>query len=438
MPLTPTESYTAALARQTFLGLWSYPNPHRARGKEFADLLVIFGDDVIVFSDKATAFQSCDLLVAWSRWYRETVTASVKQLTGAVRHLTALGGTIYVDPSASSALPFSLPPVEQRRLHLVGVVHPDRRPGVSPASFEGLKFDSRVAGGELPFRVGPIVTNGLFVHIVQGTSLAILLEELDTVSDFVTYLRHRETAIKKTPADLTFDEPDFLALALESYGANVWAPIELPSPQGEGTIIVQSGLWNAYKGSTARVHRKHSNELSYNIDRLIEHFHEEYVSGRYLQVEQPTYESHESALRLMASESRFGRRIIAAALNESMIDSQNDRNTFWASTVESRDVPGTRYVWLIYPPFKSVPLEAAEFHILEHLKQYAYVTRAMFVADTIIGIALPQPHLSIPSVFLIVFDGTRWDEAAQAEADELQKATGIFNDLRPFHHLHIP
>ena len=53
--VTPSERYLVELARRTFLSLWSFPNVYRAEGlngarkKELADLLVVCGEDVIVF-----------------------------------------------------------------------------------------------------------------------------------------------------------------------------------------------------------------------------------------------------------------------------------------------------------------------------------------------------------------------------------------------------
>ena len=55
---TPTERYLKKLCDHTFLSLWSYPGVYRDQyageggdGKEVCDLLVVFENDVIVFSD---------------------------------------------------------------------------------------------------------------------------------------------------------------------------------------------------------------------------------------------------------------------------------------------------------------------------------------------------------------------------------------------------
>ncbi len=63
---TASERALAGLARNAFLSLWSYPNVFtdegRAKGKgdgkALCDLLVVFGNDVLLFSDKDCAYQS--------------------------------------------------------------------------------------------------------------------------------------------------------------------------------------------------------------------------------------------------------------------------------------------------------------------------------------------------------------------------------------------
>lgn len=54
-----TEKRLIELANSAFIGLWSYPNVYsdeglskNKSGKEVCDLLVVFEDNVILFSDK--------------------------------------------------------------------------------------------------------------------------------------------------------------------------------------------------------------------------------------------------------------------------------------------------------------------------------------------------------------------------------------------------
>src|SRR5687768_4682562 len=88
-----TEGYLADLARKSFLKLWSYPAIYRDQGnakggdgKEIVDLMVVFGNDVVLFSDKSCEYPSLsDAELAWKRWYRRAIEDSADQLYGASR-----------------------------------------------------------------------------------------------------------------------------------------------------------------------------------------------------------------------------------------------------------------------------------------------------------------------------------------------------------------
>ena len=103
---TPAERALTALARHTFLSLWSYPNVVRDEhvasghviGKEIVDLLVVFENNIVLFSDKDCAFPSSgNLDTDWSRWYRKAIAKSAKQLWGADRHIRQNPGRVFID-----------------------------------------------------------------------------------------------------------------------------------------------------------------------------------------------------------------------------------------------------------------------------------------------------------------------------------------------------
>jgi len=69
--ITSSERYLKRLADDTFLSLWSYPgicrdqgHSQRGHGKEVCDLLVVFGNTVIIFSDKDCTFPESKRLSA--------------------------------------------------------------------------------------------------------------------------------------------------------------------------------------------------------------------------------------------------------------------------------------------------------------------------------------------------------------------------------------
>jgi len=115
---TRTERFLARLARSSFLSLWSYPNPYRdqgrfkgrGHGKELCDLLVVCGDDVVIFSDKECAFPETGRLhLDWTRWYRAAIHNSARQIYGAENKIRAMPERIFLDPHCTIPVSARLP-----------------------------------------------------------------------------------------------------------------------------------------------------------------------------------------------------------------------------------------------------------------------------------------------------------------------------------------
>ena len=85
--VTPAERYLQRLCQHSFLSLWSYSSLYKNQkanatgdGKELCDLLVLFGDDVLIFSDKDCAFKDTgNLGLDWTRWFRKAIADSAQQ-----------------------------------------------------------------------------------------------------------------------------------------------------------------------------------------------------------------------------------------------------------------------------------------------------------------------------------------------------------------------
>src|SRR4051812_17516881 len=101
-----SERLLMRLCRKSFLSLWAHANLHtdqdmregKGSAKEFADVMVVFGDDIIIFSDKHITYQSeTDTAVAWKRWYKRAVTSSAKQLYGAKSWLERFSHRVFLD-----------------------------------------------------------------------------------------------------------------------------------------------------------------------------------------------------------------------------------------------------------------------------------------------------------------------------------------------------
>ncbi len=219
----------ARLAERTFLNLWSYSNVYRDQGrqgegagKELCDLLVVCGEHVVVFSDKTVAFKDTgNIEVDWSRWYRSAVLKSVDQLFGAERWLD-VPQRLFLNARCTQPFPIPLPPKGNRRVHLVVVAR-----GAGEACkkffsggtgslmvFAGLPVDARgraPASGTPPFVIGDFAPRRSFVHVLDDATLELLLGELNTVTDFVSYLDKKARFVRSGHLISAGGEDDLLS-----------------------------------------------------------------------------------------------------------------------------------------------------------------------------------------------------------------------------------
>src|SRR4051812_30988528 len=129
--VTAAEQYLKDLCEKTFLSLWSYPGIYRdqrssarSEGKEFADLLVVFGDEIIIFSDKHCPFpNSGNLTLDWSRWFRSAVAGGARQGWGAERWIREHPHRLFLDRACTKRFPYDLPDLTTAHFHIVVVAH---------------------------------------------------------------------------------------------------------------------------------------------------------------------------------------------------------------------------------------------------------------------------------------------------------------------------
>lgn len=214
---TSSESRLLQLVRGSVLSLWSIPGPYiddglarNGGGKELCDLLVIFGDDVLLFSDKECAFPEDDnVKVAWARWYKRAIGKSAKQLVGASNALRRHTTRLFSDAACKKPLPLSLPKPDRMRIHLVAVAHGSvgaaqrywEAYGGTPGSTGSLMLNTELISNnhELkPFQIGWPSGKDCFIHVLDSLTLGLLLKELDTVADFTDYLEKKEALLKSS------------------------------------------------------------------------------------------------------------------------------------------------------------------------------------------------------------------------------------------------
>ncbi|WP_020469806.1 hypothetical protein [Zavarzinella formosa] len=429
MGANASESFLHSLAQRTFLKLWSVPNPFRTAGKEISDLVIVFGDDIVIFSDKACEFRSrSDLQTAWGRWRREAIDGSVAQLSGAFRRLSGSDATIFLDAKGESRLPYPLPPRERRRFHLVAIARPSEDPATLPHEWHHLTCVSEVSG--IPFEVEPIRIGELPVHVFDGQAIDLLLTMLDTAPDFIAYLEGRAEALA-TSASYRFVEEDLLAISIQN-----WAAGSGLSPAVPALTSVVKGRWAEYQKSGRAGRSTALNTNSRTVDRIIEHFHEVFEQQLYVNESAPGILEHEHALRLLAAESRFSRRMVVTPLYD--ILQEHNQSVPWTSTVPSPREPSLRYLWLIYPdPPLGMDPDSFVRLVDAQLRHQTLVICGEFRPSVVVAVALPNGKGNENVVIMRVFDGSNWTDDDRREAQRL-KEMGLFGSMTATDYLHRP
>jgi hypothetical protein len=378
---TPSEQYLAALADRTFLNLWSYPNLFIDRkqggkgdGKELCDLLVMCGDDIIIFSDKSIEWPNgSDFKTTWSRWYRRAIEKSVAQIAGAERWLMQFPDRVFLDPACTQKLPFALPSIERRRVHGVIVALGARDacaaeyPGSSGSflvapDLKGAQHLDPASPGFFPFGIGDVRPDGAFIHAFDDQALDRVMSELDTLIDFTEYLVRRERIIRSGRLMPVAAEEEMLAYYMTSNGPNETHDFVKPGggkwEEGDH-LLIPEGTYAGLADHPAYKAKKKADEISYAWDGLIEHFSNNILAGTSVDVfgEDPDAAEAEQALRTLALEPRVQRRLLGQTLIDAMKKAEElaqDRFVRVALPGPHSADRGIAYIFLIldYPKIK--------------------------------------------------------------------------------------
>jgi len=428
------------LARKSFLSLWSFPNLYRDSGRsggkgdgqELADALVIFNEHVLIFSDKHSAYSSHkDERIAWSRWYRSAVKESATQLVGALKWITRYPDRIFLDKSCTERFTFPLPSADVAKFHLIAVTRGSLeacKAYFNNESLGSLQIDMSLRGHDQhvePFRIGHVLEEQ-FIHVLDELTLDVLMDELDTVTDFVRYLEKKESFLSSgSPLVVASGEEQLAAIYLTKMNADGQHDFVLPQEVGEkppSVFYLAEGFWESYVVNPQRVAKKEADKISYNWDGLIEHFVTHGESGP----------DAEMALRLLASESRFSRRHLSEQLLSCM-SMEMAPGSRYARIVGSAEDLHRVYVFLILD--REVASTYEEYRELRRGLLYAFccATRLRSPdAHYVIGFATERLGTRGATEDLWAMDVRPqfWTEERVQEAQRLREAFDIFNEGR--------
>lgn len=447
--VTNSEKYLANLCEKGFLRLWSYPGIYRDQytsenkktGKEVCDLLVVFDQHLIIFSDKDCVFPDTgNLDLDWSRWVRRAIIKSADQLFGAERWIKNYPERLFLDSSCTQKIPIPLPNMSNAKFHRVLVAH-----GVSARckkEFTGgsgsllintdicgdMHLRNRKEGGQ-PLIIGQIDPQRGYVHVLDDYTVGVLLSELDTISDFVNYLEKKEKLITSDIKLLCAGEEDLLAI----YHKNI-------NDKGEhdfifddefNLIAIEEGFWEDFRNSPEYISRKEANIISYTWDSLIELFSFHALQGTQYIPNPYGIPGTEIALRFLARETRTRRRFLSRSLLEVIGKSTNTENL--VRVVKPSNLGDPFYVFLLVPfPTNLSEKKYREFR-MSFLQDYCKVTKFVFPnAIDIVGFATEAGNSDYRSEDLIYLDASKWTDEMQEEAKTIQHELKLMTNLSVF------
>ena len=341
-----------------------------------------------------------------------------------------------MDSGCLNPFPLDIPPAQDIAIHRVVVAC-----GATSACsrFYGggasgsLIIDTHVCGDDHaahPFTIGNVDASRGFIHVFDDFSLDVVFSEIDTVSDFLSYLRRREAFLTQSPfAILATGEEQLLALYLTKIDQAGQHDFVLPAdaPAKPDGIVLDESHWRAMRQNPQYLAKKKADRVSFLWDKLIEYFVLHARAGNNIAAGAArSVEGIEWGLRRMASEHRLRRRQLGNALDDFLRNAEPGRPR--TRMVYSNDHPENVYLFLIAPQGEVSDDEYRDGRraFLEAYCRVAKVRRP--TAKYVIGFALGSRNDKRGSEDLIVLDARKWSAEEQADAEALQGEAQLLLD----------
>jgi hypothetical protein len=267
------------------------------------------------------------------------------------------------------------------------------------------------------------------VHVLDETSLDVVLTELDTIADFLAYLTWKERLVASGRIERAAGELELLAYYLGRVrDTEQYLP---PLPAGVGRLVLEEGLWDDFAQSLERASRRDENASSYLVDRLIERCSQHAYAGTEHSASTPGIAGLAHILRFLAREPRTRRRGLGRAVDKLFRSTPEDN--FAAVTVVHPSLPSEpHYVLLLVSPTKS-PMSYDEYQDMRRwmLGEICRAVRYQFPnATDIIGIASDLRVSGGSSEVVAYYDGRTFTEQDAIAAREIISKAGVLQNLR--------
>jgi len=391
--ITPSEKFVASLCERTFLRLWTHPNPKGKKGKELCDCLIVCGPHIVIISVKENEYKDTGDKTGWERWGKAAIEKSASQIWGAERWLDTVAEVVRHDGRT-----ITLPKRDERQYHRISV--------------------SLGGRGHVLIKWGDL-RNG-FVHVCDEYSVGAVFCALDTITDFVEFLKASEDLVT-TGVQLLFAGggiEDLVALYLmHGHSFN----IQPDSDQQPDILILQDDLWEGFSESDEFKTIQSDLSNSYIWDRLIEHYAIDLLTDGMFDMHSKEVTDNELALVTMALQPRRFRAVLAVSFMEFLQNSE--------LKVAARAAQGytdTAFVFLIG---KS---SDREYRARELALRCLVIRGRLPGVTTVVGIATDRPGTSEIgySSDIVYIHMPEWTQELEEKVVGIQADLGYFQNAK--------
>ena len=444
---THGERRLAAMLENSFLDYWTVANPIKKIGSqktELCDALVVCGDFLLIFQHKQIKLDLGDEpSVEWEKWFRKSCVAAEKQLMEAKKAICNPNTEFFLDPKCEHRFHLKVPNWDSKRCFLIAALGDNVEAaqnffGADETTFavcsQVPKYGEK--GFDLTADVAFLPQGGdgnEFVHNFEDRSLALLLQELDTVADFCAYLHKREEFFRRHKNIVATSEDELLWLYSSQLNEQGDHDFVLPKSYKNGdSVYLDSGSWNDFTETAFWKRKKQADSVSYFWDRLIKQFAKNKLSGAGLHWSPAGKELHEGGIRYLALESRLIRRYLSnrlvKAFDQCPAGAMN--RTLILSTGSPHSSNAT-YVILQLPVPLSVEYERYRILRRQLLVEHIWAAKIRCPsAGIIVGIAFEPPKYwdtGMKSEDMLLFENDYWTEENLSIASASAEETGYFS-----------
>ncbi|MES2208501.1 MAG: hypothetical protein V4525_17120 [Pseudomonadota bacterium] len=451
---TSSEKMLAKLGDKAFLPLWSFANVYtdeglkttdkgekKGQGEELCDLLVVFGNHVLIFSDKGRVEYrpQNDIKVSWRRWVERAFLKSAYSTYKAEKWIREMPDRIFLDKECTEPFPIAIPNKEVIKVHRIAVARgiTEHAKSYYQDSSGTLLIKPDITGVkhfDHPFIIGTADNKKGYVHFFDEVSIDRIFAELDTLKDFTHYLTKKEELINANMLLVAPGEDELLGYYLSSREKNEY--IDSPRflvPEGEmsAAIAVQPGFYDGHKNTKEYKLLKEITKISYFWDRCIEVMGSAAFTGRWHETNGKNYDEEITVLKYMASESRMARSILSKAFME-VSRKPFDIDEIWPRVriLNSPTNSEMAYVWLVMQ-FTSEQKDYAEYREQrkKFLSSYCMACKdACPEFTTIVGIASDAVNNTGASEELIYVHTDNWTNEEYKHAKWLREEMGFLKN----------